>query len=91
MLISKSVRALASAIAIAYVLAGGATLHARELAEIVEHTSVVEKIAGDCRFTEGPAYSTDGYLLFSDIPNSRIVRVGKDGRRERLSQTLGPC
>jgi gluconolactonase len=33
-----------------------------------------EKIAGDCKFTEGPVFSRRGYLLFSDIPNNRILK-----------------
>jgi len=37
------------------------------------------KVAGDCQFTEGPAWHPDGYLLFSDIPNERILRLGADG------------
>src|SRR5690606_24228913 len=39
----------------------------------------VAKVVGDCKFTEGPAWHPDGYLLCSDIPNNRIVRVGTDG------------
>ncbi len=31
-------------------------------------------IATDLGFTEGPVWHRDGYLLFSDIPNSRIMR-----------------
>ena len=33
-----------------------------------------EKVAGPFSFTEGPAWDGDGGLLFSDIPNSRIMR-----------------
>jgi len=32
----------------------------------------VERAAGGFRFTEGPVWSKDGYLLFSDIPNNKI-------------------
>ena len=39
----------------------------------------VQKVVGDCAFTEGPAWHPDGYLLFSDIPNERILRVNVDG------------
>jgi len=38
-----------------------------------------EKAVGDCKFTEGPAWHPDGFLLFSDIPNNRIIRVNADG------------
>ncbi|MBI4876605.1 MAG: SMP-30/gluconolactonase/LRE family protein [Acidobacteria bacterium] len=34
----------------------------------------VEKLAGGYRFTEGPVWSPEGFLLFSDVPNSRIHR-----------------
>jgi gluconolactonase len=34
----------------------------------------VEKVAGGFRFTEGPVWSPEGFLLFSDVPNSRIHR-----------------
>jgi gluconolactonase len=35
----------------------------------------VEKLSGGYIFTEGPVYSRDGYLLFSDVPNNRIVKI----------------
>ncbi len=44
-------------------------LTAQDLSEI--H---VEKIAHGFRFTEGPAWSHDGYLIFSDIPGNRIMK-----------------
>ena len=35
-----------------------------------------------CRWTEGPAYFPAGrYVVFSDIPNDRILRWGRDHRR----------
>jgi gluconolactonase len=37
--------------------------------------AAVERIAGSCRFTEGPVWYGDGrYLLWSDIPNDRIMK-----------------
>ena len=50
---------------------------AADLSDLVGGDPV--KVVGDCRFTEGPAWHPDGYLLFSDIPNNRIVRVNTDG------------
>lgn len=55
----------------------GAPLPASELSELVG--GPVEKIVGDCKFTEGPAWHPQGFLLFTDIPNNRIVRVNADG------------
>lgn len=34
----------------------------------------VEKAAGGYRFTEGPVWSRDGHLLFSDVPNNHILK-----------------
>ena len=34
----------------------------------------VEKVAHGFRFTEGPAWSREGYLLFSDIPGNKIMK-----------------
>src|SRR5438045_3136196 len=37
--------------------------------------AAIERIAGGCRFTEGPVWFGDGrYLLFSEIPNDRILK-----------------
>src|SRR5215470_769077 len=34
----------------------------------------VERVASGFRFTEGPVWSREGFLLFSDIPNNRIMK-----------------
>lgn len=54
-----------------------ATCRADDLASLVAGT--VEQVVTECAFTEGPAWHPDGYLLFSDIPNRRIIRVNQDG------------
>lgn len=37
--------------------------------------AAIERIAGGCRFTEGPVWFGDGrYLLWSDIPSDRILK-----------------
>jgi gluconolactonase len=33
------------------------------------------KVAGGYTFTEGPAWSPNGYLLFSDVPNNKIWKL----------------
>ena len=44
--------------------------------------TTVERIAGGCRWNEGPVYFGDGrYLLWSDIPNNRIMRWNEDDGR----------
>ena len=34
----------------------------------------IERVAAAFRFTEGPAWSREGFLLFSDVPNDRIMK-----------------
>lgn len=35
---------------------------------------VTEKLASGYRFTEGPAWSKDGFLIFSDTPSNRLLK-----------------
>ena len=43
-------------------------------AALVLGNAAIERIAGGCRFTEGPVWFGDGrFLLWSDIPNDRIM------------------
>ena len=55
----------------------------------VMHASV-ERIAGGWRWAEGPVWFGDGrYLLWSDIPNNRIMRWDEEsGARQRLPQAI---
>lgn len=64
-------------------------LPAAELKDLVSADATPTKVAGDCAFTEGPAYSPKGFLLFSDIPNSRIVRVDADGKSSDFLKPSG--
>ena len=45
------------------------------------YSSTIEQVATGMRWAEGPAYFPEGgYLLFSDIPNNRIMKYSeKDG------------
>ncbi|HOC31208.1 MAG TPA: SMP-30/gluconolactonase/LRE family protein [Armatimonadota bacterium] len=47
---------------------------------ILPKDASVEKVAGGFRFTEGPVWSPEGYLLFSDVPSNNIVRFTVDGK-----------
>jgi len=47
----------------------------KRFARYVLPNASLERIAEGCRWTEGPVWFGDGgYLLFSDIPNNRILR-----------------
>jgi gluconolactonase len=39
---------------------------------IVPSNAIVQKIGNEFQFTEGPVWSEDGFLLFSDIPGNKI-------------------
>ncbi|MBM4045306.1 MAG: SMP-30/gluconolactonase/LRE family protein [Planctomycetes bacterium] len=52
---------------------------AAELADVVE-TAEPERIATGFKFTEGPLWHPGGYLLFSDIPENRIVKWTPGGQ-----------
>ena len=47
-------------------------------------------VADGFRFTEGPAWHPDGYLLFSDIPNFDIVKL-EDGETSVWMDESGRC
>ena len=49
------------------------------LDSIVPASAKIEKLAGGFRFTEGPVWIQPGYLLFSDIPASSIVKWAPGG------------
>lgn len=45
-----------------------------KLWKLIEKSAPVKQVATGYAFTEGPVFSRRGYLLFSDIPNQRIIR-----------------
>jgi gluconolactonase len=47
---------------------------------VVPRDARIETIADGFAFTEGPAWSSDGYLLFSDPNNNQIYRWTPDGQ-----------
>jgi gluconolactonase len=46
--------------------------------DLGEETTLI-KVAGDCRFTEGPAADSEGNVFFSDSPLNRILVLRGDG------------
>ncbi len=55
---------------------------------ILQPGTEVEKVAGDCKFTEGPAVDAKGNLFFSDGPNDRIMKWTPKGK---LTVFRKPC
>ena len=41
---------------------------------IVPAGAKIEKLADDCKWTEGPIWIHPGFLLFADIPHNRIMK-----------------
>ncbi len=46
-----------------------------ELKKLIAANATVEKVASDFGFVEGPAWKSDGSLLFTDIPRNHIMRL----------------
>jgi len=57
------------------------------------YSSTIEQVATGMRWAEGPAYFPEGgYLLFSDIPNNRIMKFDeKTGQTSVFRSTLQLC
>lgn len=55
---------------------------AAESGEIIPKDAKPEKVAGGCKFTEGPAADADGNLFFTDSPNHRIMVLRPGGKLE---------
>lgn len=55
--------------------------------DIIPADAKPEKVAGDCRFTEGPAGDADGNLFFTDSPRSRILVIRPGGKVDTWKST----
>jgi len=57
--------------------------------DLIAPGAVVEKLAGDFAFTEGPACDSAGNVFFTDQPNDRILEWDVDGNLTTWMQTSG--
>ena len=58
-------------------------LHAQDFSQIQ-----IEKVTGGYQFTEGPVWNKEGnYLLFSDVPASRLMKIDSKGTTEFRAPT----
>jgi gluconolactonase len=53
---------------------GASVLGALGSAALAQEERQIDRVAGGFRFTEGPAWSREGFLLFSDVPNDQILK-----------------
>ena len=67
----------------------GDKVAAQGLADLVAEGATLTKLAGDFRFTEGPAVDKAGNLYFSDIPNQRIHKWSVDGKLSTVREMSG--
>ncbi len=57
--------------------------------DIVQEVAIVEKLAGDFAFTEGPASDAEGNVYFTDQPNDRILKWSIDDQLTTWMQPSG--
>src|SRR5215471_17583743 len=73
-MISNLAIVLAATGFVAYAQSGTIKKAAPGLDQIVPAGAKIEKLASGFKFTEGPIWMHEGYLLFSDIPNNAIMK-----------------
>jgi gluconolactonase len=56
---------------------------------VIEPGAKLEKLAGDFKFTEGPASDREGNVYFTDQPNDRILKWSTDGKLSTFMQPSG--
>lgn len=62
---------------------------ALNLEAIIAPNAKVEKVAEGFKFTEGPVWHPDGFLLFSDLPANTIYQWQPNGKTEIFRQPSG--
>lgn len=66
----------------------GIDLNAPEFRKIVPEGAKIEKLAGGFKFTEGPVWMREGFLVFSDIPNNVLRKW--DPKSAKISDFRSP-
>lgn len=56
---------------------------------VVAPGAQLQKLAGDCKFTEGPSCDAAGNVFFTDQPNDRILKWSTDGKLSTFLQPAG--
>ena len=81
------VKAYCGTVTILLMIVGSYSFGAQAM--IVAEGAGLEKLAGDFKFTEGPAVDATGNVFFTDQPNDRIVKWGIDGILSTFMQPSG--
>jgi sugar lactone lactonase YvrE len=77
------------AIAITFGLSPGAAVGARTSAGVIVPGAIVETLARDFAFTEGPTCDAEGNAVFTGQPNDRIPKWSGDGVLSTFLQPAG--
>lgn len=71
------------------VLMTGAAAHPADQPAVTAPGAEVRQLAGDCKFTEGPASDAAGNVYFTDQPNDRILVWTIEEKLETFMQPAG--
>ncbi len=87
--ISQQFCNLLAAALLTQVLQAQVKMEHEDLAKVlIDPTAKVEKLAGDMKFLEGPVWVADKKaLIFSDIPNSKLMQWTKEGGVKEYRET----
>lgn len=68
---------------LAFIILAGLTRGAMaQPSDLIPTDAKLEKVASDCKFTEGPAADAEGNVFFTDSPTNRILVVRPGGKVE---------
>ncbi len=83
-------RPLAATLLLAFTVVSAGICQAEEWEQILPDGAKVEKLADGFTFTEGPAWHPNGFLVFTDIPNDRIVKYDGENTSDFV-KPVGRC
>jgi len=64
-------------------------VYKNEIDNFISKDFVIQTLANDCVFTEGPVWNREGFYLFSDIPANCIYKIDEAGRKELFLSNSG--
>jgi gluconolactonase len=86
----KGILMIAKRLMIVLIVATVAGVCNGQKGDVVAAGAQVKKLAGDFKFTEGPAADAKGDVYFSDIPNNRILKWSvEDGKLSTFLENSG--
>lgn len=65
------------------------TVYDTALGDFIHADFEIELLDDSCAFSEGPAWSSEGYYLFSDIPLNTIYKIGAEQPKQKYIAASG--